>query len=102
MTPIPTLSVARAATAIGADLLASASVRVTMDMLPGLRRRPGPGIGESIARRVMELRENGVARQAPERRYQHRLHPPLLSASAFSYGDARQHLVSQKVERSTA
>src|SRR2546423_1405556 len=37
-----------------------------------------PGIGESIARRVMELRENGVARQAPERRYQHRLHPPLL------------------------
>jgi hypothetical protein len=34
--------------AICSDVLAYAGVRVTADMLPGLRQRPGPGIGESL------------------------------------------------------
>jgi hypothetical protein len=35
-------------TAICSDVLAYAGVQVTTDMLPGLRQRPGPGIGESL------------------------------------------------------
>jgi hypothetical protein len=35
-------------TAICSDVLAFAGVQVTIDMLPGLRQRPGPGIGESL------------------------------------------------------
>lgn len=45
MTPIHQDS---SGTAICSDVLAYAGVRVTMDMLPSLRQRPGPGIAESL------------------------------------------------------
>jgi hypothetical protein len=48
VTPIRDPSAPRAGTAICSDLIASAGVRVTMDMLPSLRQRPGPGIGNSL------------------------------------------------------
>ena len=47
MTPIRDPSAATGAV-ICSDLIAFAGVRVTMEMLPSLRQRPGPGIGDSL------------------------------------------------------
>jgi hypothetical protein len=46
--PIPDPSAPCAGAAICSDLLAFAGVRVTPEMLPSLRQRPGPGIGDSL------------------------------------------------------
>ena len=48
MTPIRDPSAPCAGAAICSDLLAFAGVRVTLEMLPSLRQRPGPGIGDSL------------------------------------------------------
>jgi hypothetical protein len=53
VTPIRDSSSFRAGTALCSDVLASAAVRITMGMLPGLRQRPGPGIGEALPATIL-------------------------------------------------
>ena len=48
MTPIRKPFASRAGTVICADVAASAGIQVTMDMLPALRQRPGPGQGLAL------------------------------------------------------
>jgi hypothetical protein len=48
VTPVRDPAASRTGIAICSDLLTSASVRMTLDMLPLLRQRPGPGMGESL------------------------------------------------------
>jgi hypothetical protein len=53
VTPIREPAAPRAGAAICSDLIAVAGVQVTMDMLPSLRQRPGPGIGNSLPATIL-------------------------------------------------
>lgn len=53
MTPIRDPFQSRAGTVICADVVASAGLRVTMEMVQDLRQRPGPGIGEALPATIL-------------------------------------------------
>jgi len=53
VTPIRDPSAPCAGTAICADVVASAGIRVTMDQFPDLRQRPGPGLGAALPASVL-------------------------------------------------
>jgi hypothetical protein len=81
VTPIRDFSASRAGQAICSDLFAFAGARVTMDMLPALRQRPGPGIGESLpATFLRHADEQTVAALAA---VLHAMHDSRMSVADF-------------------